>query len=44
MTSWRRLRQEELRIVRWGCTYKRARLLYTATYIPDPRPTKTEEE
>ena len=36
--------QEELReIVRWGCTYKRARLLYTATYIPDPRPTKTDE-
>jgi hypothetical protein len=37
--------QEELReIVRWGCTYKRARLLYTATYIPDPRPTRTEEQ
>jgi hypothetical protein len=35
---------EELReIVRWGCTYKGARLLYTATYIPDPRPTKTDE-
>jgi hypothetical protein len=23
----------------YGCTYFRARLLYTATYIPDPRPT-----
>lgn len=23
----------------YGCTYHRARLLYTATYIPDPRPT-----
>ena len=32
--------QEELReVIRYGCTYKRARLLYTATYIPDPRPT-----
>ena len=32
--------QQELRdIIRYGCTYKRARLLYTATYVPDPRPT-----
>jgi hypothetical protein len=23
----------------YGCTYRRARLLYTATYVPDPRPT-----
>jgi len=23
----------------YGCTYHKARLLYTATYIPDPRPT-----
>ena len=37
--------QETLReIIRYGCTYKRARLLYTATYIPDPRPTKPAEE
>lgn len=32
--------QQELRqIRRWGCTYTGARLLYTVTYIPDPRPT-----
>ena len=31
-------------IIRYGCTYKRARLLYTATYIPDPRPTTPEDE
>jgi hypothetical protein len=37
--------QETLReIIRYGCTYKRARLLYTATYIPDPRPTTPAEE
>ena len=23
----------------YGCVYKTARLLYSATYIPDPRPT-----
>ena len=23
----------------YGCVYKTARLLYTVTYIPDPRPT-----
>ena len=26
-------------VVKYGCTYHRARLLYTATYVPDPRPT-----
>jgi hypothetical protein len=26
-------------VMRYGCTYFRARLLYTATYVPDPRPT-----
>jgi hypothetical protein len=26
-------------IVSYGCTYFKSRLLYTATYIPDPRPT-----
>jgi len=25
----------------YGCVYKTARLLYTATYIPDPKPTTT---
>jgi hypothetical protein len=35
-----RAAQQRLRsIVRYGCTYFRARLLYTATYVPDPRPT-----
>jgi hypothetical protein len=28
----------------FGCTYSGARLLYTATYVPDPRPTVEEEE
>jgi hypothetical protein len=27
----------------FGCTYHGARLLYTATYIPDPRPTAGDE-
>lgn len=27
------------RVVKWGCTYFGVRLLYTATYVPDPRPT-----
>jgi hypothetical protein len=36
----RRAAQQRLRsVVRYGCTYFRARLLYTATYVPDPRPT-----
>jgi hypothetical protein len=26
-------------VVVYGCTYHKARLLYTATYVPDPRPT-----
>jgi hypothetical protein len=29
----------------FGCTYHKARLLYTATYVPDPKPTvKTDED
>jgi hypothetical protein len=28
----------------FGCTYSGARLLYTATYVPDPRPTTEETE
>jgi hypothetical protein len=36
----RRSAQQRVRsVVRYGCTYFRARLLYTATYVPDPRPT-----
>jgi hypothetical protein len=31
--------EELLEVIRYGCTYKRARLLYTATYVPDPSPT-----
>lgn len=32
--------QEEIKsIVDYGCTYFKSRLLYTAVYIPDPRPT-----
>jgi len=27
------------RVVRYGCTYFTARLQYTATYVPDPKPT-----
>lgn len=27
------------RVKKFGCTYFQARLLYTATYVPDPRPT-----
>src|SRR5436309_2314459 len=27
------------RLRTYGCTYKTARLLYTVTYIPDPKPT-----
>ena len=34
-----RTAQQHLRSVRrYGCTYKGARLMYTATYVPDPRP------
>jgi hypothetical protein len=28
----------------FGCTYHSARLLYTATYVPDPRPTAQTDE
>jgi hypothetical protein len=31
-------------IVRFGCTYKKARLLFTATYVPDNVPTNVKEE
>lgn len=31
--------QEIGEVVRYGCTYKKARLLFTATYVPDPDPT-----
>jgi hypothetical protein len=30
-------------VVRYGCTYKKARLLFTATYVPDPQPTTKEQ-
>ncbi len=37
--------QEEIgEIVRYGCTYKKARLLFTATYVPDNVPTNVKEE
>ena len=36
---------EDLReVATFGCTYKTARLLYTATYIPDNRPTATDDD
>jgi hypothetical protein len=36
---------EDLRSVNvFGCTYSGARLLYTATYIPDPKPTNDSGE
>jgi hypothetical protein len=28
----------------FGCTYHTARLLYTATYIPDPHPTDEQKQ
>jgi hypothetical protein len=36
---------QELREVNvFGCTYHGARMMYTATYVPDPKPTvKTEK-
>ena len=36
---------QELRDVNvFGCTYHGARVMYTATYVPDPKPTvKTEK-
>jgi hypothetical protein len=43
--SLRQFAMTELREVNtFGCTYSGARLLYTATYVPDPRPTVKEEE
>jgi hypothetical protein len=37
--------QETRRLVmRYGCTYHTARLLYTATYIPDPKRTDTRSK
>ncbi|MBA3264205.1 MAG: hypothetical protein H0T69_17405 [Thermoleophilaceae bacterium] len=36
---------QELRNVSvFGCTYHKARLLYTATYVPDPQPTVETDE
>jgi hypothetical protein len=38
--SLRQFALGELRSVNvFGCTYREARLLYTATYVPDPKPT-----
>ena len=38
--SLRQFAMDDLREVNvFGCTYKGARLLYTATYVPDPKPT-----
>jgi hypothetical protein len=36
--------QELTEVTVFGCTYHSARLLYTATYVPDPRPTVRAEE
>jgi hypothetical protein len=42
--SLRQFAVQELRDVSvFGCTYHGARLLYTATYVPDPRPTTDTE-
>ncbi len=42
--SLRQFAIEELReVVKFGCTYSGARLLYTATYVPDNRPTMPSE-
>jgi hypothetical protein len=42
--SLRQFAMEDLRGINvFGCTYSSARLLYTVTYIPDNRPTVTEE-
>jgi hypothetical protein len=38
--SLRQFAMTELREVNvFGCTYSGARLLFTATYVPDPKPT-----
>jgi hypothetical protein len=43
--SLRQFAMQDLRDVnQFGCTYHGARLLYTATYVPDPRPTVDSEE
>jgi hypothetical protein len=43
--SLRQFAMTELREVNvFGCTYSGARLLFTATYVPDPKPTVEEEE
>ena len=43
--SLRQFAMQDLRDVnQFGCTYHGARLLYTATYVPDPRPTDDTEE
>lgn len=43
--SLRQFAMTELREVNmFGCTYSGARLLFTATYVPDPKPTVQEEE
>ena len=42
--SLRQFAMTELREVNtFGCTYSGARLLFTATYVPDPRPTNDNE-
>jgi hypothetical protein len=42
--SLRQFAVEDLREVNmFGCTYSGARLLYTATYVPDPKPTADSE-
>jgi hypothetical protein len=42
--SLRQFAMTELREVNvFGCTYSGARLLYTATYVPDPRPTSDSD-
>ena len=43
--SLRQFAMTELREVNmFGCTYSGARLLFTDTYVPDPKPTVQEEE
>jgi hypothetical protein len=43
--SLRQFAMTELREINvFGCTYSGARLLYTATYVPDPRPTTESDD
>ena len=35
--------QEVGEVMRYGCTYKKARLLFTATYVPDPERTSSAD-